>query len=242
MKVNREYGFFITLTGACFIFLLYIYSSFLIFDKKDDDNKKKILINLGALSSITFFSLSVNFQSKLFAYFAIIQFYYLMGFYTECFGLGYFIGFKDKDSMIRIIIISFCALISFLTLRMLNISNQIIELYRTPIQIFGSLTHFLGLLILSSLFYDITELSYSLRQIMYISSLLIFLLFGNIFNLPSLTNTTLVFTVLYIMEKHVDFFRKINGNIWLMILILSICLWMFSLYLHRHPKIITSFR
>ena len=40
----------------------------------------------------------------------------------------------------------------FIILRILNINNKFIEIYRCPIQVFGALTYFLGLLIITSIF------------------------------------------------------------------------------------------
>ena len=48
------------------------------------------------------------------------------------------------------------------------------------------------------------------------------------------------FGVLYLMEKTVEIFHKIEGNIYVLILILSIALWISSLYLHKHSEIIVS--
>lgn len=250
MKVNKEWGFFISLTGAGFMFLLFIYSleykfnnyyglEFSInkkYSKKTD--KQKVII--GILTGIIFFSLSLVFNSKLLSFLTTTDFYFLIGFYTGCFGLCYFVGFLNESDMYRVVSTSFCLMIFYIILRCLNINNQIIELYRSPIQIFGALTYFLGLLIISSLYFHKINLTYNQRQIIFIISLILFIFSGLIFNMPSLTNTTYVFGVLYLMEKTVEIFHKIEGNIYVLILILSIALWIFSLYLHKHSEIIIS--
>ena len=252
MKVNKEWGFFISLTGAGFIVALFFYSFKSIdfheyrgkalhkyedsYSERTDKNK----IILGILITLIFFSLSVNFNSKLFSFIAVIVFYYLIGFYTGCFGLCYVIGFMNDSDMYKVIATSFFLISFYIVIRWLNINNTIIELYRTPIQIFGALTYFLGLLIIASSYYNKLSLSYVQRQILFIGSLFVFLLFGFLFNLPSLTNTTYVFGVLFLMEKTVEIFKKIKGNIWVLILLLSASLWFFSLYLHRHSEIIIS--
>ena len=142
--------------------------------------------------------------------------------------------------MYKVITTSFFLISFYIVIKYLNINNKIIELYRSPIQIFGALTYFLGLLIIASSNYDKLSLSYTQRQILYVCSLLIFLFFGLFFNLPSLTNTTYVFGVLFLMEKTIEIFQKIKGNIWVLILLLSASLWFFSLYLHKHSEIIIS--
>ena len=142
--------------------------------------------------------------------------------------------------MYRVITVSFFFIIFYIITKALNLNNDIIELYRRPIQIFGALTYFLGLLIISSSFYDEFALSYTQRQIIFIGSLLLILFFSSFFNLPSLTNTAYVFAVLYLMEKNVDFFAKIKGGECLLVLSISIILWLCSLYLHKHSEIIIS--
>ena len=250
MKVNKEWGFFISLTGAGFMFLLFIYSLEYKFNnyyglefsrnKKYSKKIDKQKVIIGILTGIIFFSLSLVFNSKLLSFLTTMDFYFLIGFYTGCFGLCYFVGFLNESDMYRVVSTSFCLMIFYIILRCLNINNQIIELYRSPIQIFGALTYFLGLLIISSLYFDEINLTYIQRQIIFIISLILVIFSGLIFNMPSLTNTTYVFGVLYLMEKTVEIFHKIEGNIYVLILILSIALWIFSLHLHKHSEIIIS--
>ena len=250
MKANKEWGFFISLTGAGFMFLLFIYSLEYKFNnyyglefsrnKKYSKKIDKQKVIIGILTGIIFFSLSLVFNSKLLSFLTTTDFYFLIGFYTGCFGLCYFVGFLNKSDMYRVVSTSFCLMIFYIILRCLNINNQIIELYRSPIQIFGALTYFLGLLIISSLYFDEINLTYIQRQIIFIISLILVIFSGLIFNMPSLTNTTYVFGVLYLMEKTVEIFHKIEGNIYVLILILSIALWIFSLHLHKHSEIIIS--
>ena len=253
MKVNKEWGFFISFTGAGFIIALFFYTFKSIIstdyerlavhkyeDKNYSEKSDKNKIILGILIGLIFFSLSIFFNSKLFSFMATMVFYYLIGFYTGCFGLCYVIGFLKDSDMYKVITTSFFLISFYIVIKFFNINNKIIELYRSPIQIFGALTYFLGLLIIASSNYDKLSLSYTQRQILYVCSLLIFLFFGLFFNLPSLTNTTYVFGVLFLMEKTIEIFQKIKGNIWVLILVLSASLWFFSLYLHKHSEIIIS--
>lgn len=239
MKVNKEWGFFISLTGVGFLVALYFYSV-IKYELGEFEIKGNDHIILGTLITLTLFSLSIIFTSKLFSFFATIVFYYFIGFYTGCFGLCYVIGFLNETEMYRVITISFFLMVFYIGLKGLNVNNTIIELYRSPIQIFGALTYFLGLLIIASRYYSYKSLSYFQRQLFYIVSLLLVLFFGNFFNLPSLINTTYVFGVLYLMEKNYELFSKITGSLWIVILTTSLVLWICSLYLHRHSEIIVS--
>ena len=237
MKVNKEWGFFISLTGAGFIFALYFYSILKYGKYAINDNE---YIILGTLITLTLFSLSIIFNSQIFSFLATIVFYYFLGFYTGCFGLCYVIGFLNDNDMYRVVCTSFFLMTFCIGLKGLNINNTIFELYRCPIQILGALTYFLGLLIIASNYYYEKNLSYLQRQILFIGSILLVLFFGNFFNLPSLANTAYVFGVLYLMEKNYELFSKITESIWLVILITSLSLWACSLYLHIHSEIIVS--
>ena len=195
----------------------------------------------GILTTLLYFSLSMYFNSKLFSFFAVINFYTFLGFFTECFGMHYVIGFKSVSHLYLIVMTSFMLMTFYLILRALNINNNILELYRCPVQIFGALTYFLGLLIFSSIHptFD-KKFNYIKRQGIFIGSLMLALFFGNYYNLPSLSNTVYVFAVLYIMEKNVEIFSRLTGSLWFLIFIISLFLWVSSLYLYKHPRIIVS--
>ena len=240
MKVNKEWGFFISLTGTGFIVVLFVYSIILKQSKNRYERELREKVIFGILTTIVLFSLSVHFKSKLLSFLATMNFYTFIGFYTGCYGLCYVIGFLNLSDMIRVVSTSFILITFYIILRMANIENEIIELYRSPIQIFGALTYFLGLLIIASEYYYEIKLSYIMRQLLFIISLLLIFLFGNVFNLPSLTNTTYVFGVLYLMEKNIEILSKIEGGIWLIILVTSLSLWGLSLYLHKHSEIVIS--
>ena len=150
MKVSKEWGFFISLTGAGFIFALYFYSILKYGEYAINDNE---YIILGTLITLTLFSLSIIFNSQIFSFLATIVFYYFLGFYTGCFGLCYVIGFLNDNDMYRVVYTSFFLMTFYIGLKVLNINNTIFELYRCPIQILGALTYFLGLLIIASNYY-----------------------------------------------------------------------------------------
>ena len=146
-----------------------------------------------------------------------------------------------EDSMSRCVISSFYLINFDIILRWANIDNQIIELYKIPIKIFGTLTYYLGMLIISSKNYNIGMDSYVRRQIIYIASLFLFMFFGNILNLPFLTNLTYVFGILYLIAKGIEITSRIKDVAWLWVFAISIFTWRLSLYLHKHPEIVKSF-
>ena len=242
MRVNKEWGLYISLTGSGFLMGLFSYSLRLKDVLESEIYKQKLsTAPFGIVTTLLYFSLSIYFNSKLFSFFAVINLYTFLGFFTDCFGLCYVIGFKSKSDLYLVVITSFVLMTFFLIIRALNINNNILELYRCPIQIFGALTYFLGLLIFASEYSSFDNVfSYAKRQSIFIVSLLLSLYFGNYYYLPSMTNTVYVFAVLYIMEKNVEIFSRLTGSLWILIFIVSLFLWVCSLYLHKHPGIIVS--
>ena len=214
MRVNKEWGLYISLTGTGFLMGLFSYSLKLKKLIKNISEKEISPAPFGILTTLLYFSLSMYFNSKLFSFLAVINFYTFLGFFTECFGMSYVIGFKSVSHLYLIVMTSFMLMTFYLILRALNINNNILELYRCPVQIFGALTYFLGLLIFSSIHptFD-KKFNYIKRQGIFIGSLLLALFFGNYYNLPSLPNTVYVFAVLYIMEKNVEIFSRLTESL-----------------------------
>ena len=242
MRVNKEWGLYISLTGTGFLMGLFSYSLKLKDVLRSEIYEEKLSpAPFGILTTLLYFSLSMYFNSKLFSFFAVINLYTFLGFFTDCFGLCYVIGFKSKSDLYLVVMTSFVLMTFYIILRALNINNNILELYRCPIQILGALTYFLGLLIFSSEYSSFDkEFNYIKRQGIFIGSLLLALFCGNYYNLSSMTNTAYVFAVLYIMEKNVEIFSRLAGSLWILIFIISLFLWVCSLYLHKYPGIIVS--
>ena len=136
LKVNKEWGFFISLTGVGFLIALYFYSITKYRSIKEFKLIKNEHVILGTLITLTLFGLSIIFKSTLFSFFATVVFYYFIGFYTGCFGLYYVIGFMNEDEMYKVVTTSFFLMIFYIGLKGLNVNITFIELYRCPMQIF----------------------------------------------------------------------------------------------------------
>ena len=241
MRVNKEWGFYISLTGTGFILFLFIYSIKL--KEKDsyiDELKMKNII-LMLLTSIVLFSLSVYFNSQLLSFLTTMIFYFFVIFYDEFSSLFFDNIFLEHYALIKIVTSSFYLINFLFILKWSNIDNKIVELYKNPIQIFGTLSYYIGMLIISSKDYHIRgELSYVIRQVIFIFSLLIFMLFGIIFYFPFLINITYVFGILYLMQKVIEITSRVKNGVWLRVFIISLFLWELSLYLHKHPEFVIS--
>ena len=244
MRVNKEWGLYISLTGTAFLTGLFVYS---LGYKEIIEVENIFTFNFfGIITTILYFSLSIHFNSIFLSFITTIGCYIFLCFFKRCFGLGYIFGYKYefifKSLLNKIGISSLVLMVFYVILRTLNLFGAILDLYRCPIQIFGALTYFICLLIFAIQYkeYHDEKLSYSVRQIIFIGSLLYALFFGYIINLPSLTNTAYIFAVLYIMEKIAELIYNKGGSKFVLIFIISLFLWIYSLYLNKHPEMIVS--
>lgn len=241
MRVKKEWGLYVSLTGIGFLMGLFAYSLELMKSEEEDDS----WTFFGLITTILCFSLSINLNSIFLSLITTIDCYVFLGYFKQCFGLGYSLEYKFifESTLNKIGMTSLVLMVFYVILRTLHLFSGILDLYRCPIQVFGALTYFISLLIFafqhSDKSYD-EMLKFSVRQIIFIGSLIYALFFGYIINLPSLTNTAYIFTVLYIMEKIIEIITKMNGSLLILTFTISLFLWIYSLYLHRHPEMIVS--
>merc|ERR550514_8145 len=121
--------------------------------------------------------------------------------------------------------------------------------------VLGSLTLYLAMLIMSSLYYHPhphqpyyrdgaqhppKPLSYNARNWIMVVCLLAGLLVGSLEGMPGLTNTALTFAVLWLMEKWCELHLESKWNMWLLVLALSTVVYYCALYLHLRPDFVAS--
>ena len=241
MRVKKEWGLYVSLTGTGFLLGLFVYS----LELRKSVEEENSWTFFGIITTILYFSLSINLNSIFLSLITTIDCYIFLGYFKQCFGLGYAFEYEFifKYMLNKIGITSLVLMVFYVILRTLNLFGGILDLYRCPIQVSGALTYFISLLIFafqhSDESYD-KMLKYSVRQIIFIGSLIYALFFGYIINLPSLTNTAYIFTVLYIMEKIIELITKTNRSFLILTFSISLFLWIYSLYLHKHPEMIIS--
>jgi len=180
------------------------------------------------------------FRSSLYGWVTILAFYSALGFSFFCAGLCYFFGYRE-NSLVRCVVTSVLLLVVFVCLRLTRLAEPIVATFGTPVMTFGSIAMFLGLLIISSFYnHDMKKTSFVVRQALIISALLIELFIGTVYNIESLTNTSITFLCFYLLEKWFELHSMQNWNIWVFFFLFSIVLWRVALYLHVHPQFIAS--
>ena len=84
------------------------------------------------------------------------------------------------------------------------------------------------------------KITYFDKQIPMLCSILSYLVIGNIYNIDGLTNTAIVFSILYLMEKYCEVHLEMNWNAWILVFIFSFIMYKIALYLHTHSEFIYS--
>ena len=253
-KFKKESGFYIAFTGIALAIPAYGYtiglhspfrvSIFLL------GNSEYVLNCFWVCSFLL--PVALHYKSSLLAWINTVIFYHCMGFTFVCRGLCYIIGFESQFELERTIISSLILIIIFVTLKLTKISNLFIETFQKPMITFGSIMLFFSLLIFSSQFNNYqyhrfgSDLAYLMhafiiRQIIFIVALISGLVIGNIWNIKGLTNTAIVFLVLFLMEKYNEaHLLDFNGNLWILLLINSVFLYRSALFLHRNSDFVVA--
>ena len=152
----------------------------------------------------------------------------------------YAIGFDDKDALIRC---SFASLVLLGSVVGLKVGESPLALQlaplQTPISVFGSLVLHIALLIVSSKFYKAPPAA-PYRNFLMIVVLGAGQLFGSMYAMEGLKNSSSVFIVLYAWTKSAELMDEMKLSPWIFILFTSVCLWRASLYLHVHPGLIAG--
>ena len=240
MRVKKGWGLYISLTGAIFLTGLFVYT----LELMKEGVEEKPWTFFWTITPILYFSLSINMNSILLSFVTTIYCYIFLGFYKQCFGLGYILKYEFIfESKVNIIGLNSLVLMTFyIMLRTLHLFRNILDLYKSPIQILGATTYFISLLIFVFKSYKYHEeiLSYPKRQIIFICSVVYSLFLGYAINLPSLSNTAYIFTALFILGKIIELVQRIKDSFVILVFTVSLCLWIFSFYLHKHPEMIVS--
>jgi hypothetical protein len=241
-RFNAESGFYVSLTGMALALPTYAYSFTLHSPYKPQDIK---VFNTFYICSFLL-PLAIHYNSSLLSWIIVIGYYSCIGFSFICCGLCYFIGFTDKDALIRVSVNSVILQIIFIGTKLMGITVPAIKLFQTPIITFSSILLNLGLLILTNHYYGCVEtrngrrLSYMEKQTIMVIQLFACIFIGTVYGIPGLANTGFVFFVLYCIEKYVEMHLVCEWNGWVLVFASSVVLYYSALYLHRNPEFIIS--
>jgi hypothetical protein len=193
---------------------------------------------------------AIHFASALFAWGVVLAIYSFLGFGVAVGRLCIYIGFDDRNKLVRCVIASYVLVTAFVVAHVayayggvgmgmgLGTSQPaVLAVLASPVQVMGSVVLLLGLLIGSSAYYEHA----TTFNVLMIVTLCAFELVGHTLHLVGLANVATVFIVLYAAEKYADLHTKLSFNPWILVFVLSIAAWRASLYLHAHPHLVAAF-
>lgn len=218
---------FICITGLLGSIIAMSYTTYLHRPKICSENYNILVSLVFAVSSLT---VAIRLNSVLIGFLGVASLYNALGFSLSVFGLCYIVGFKNDHALNRCLLSSLFLLI----VRMLGhtLNSKFLTDVRAIIpalNTLGSVTYFLALLIK-------THFSNWQTQFLMILSLVTTCAIGSIYHIDAVRNVSMVFTVLYLLEK----ICSLVTNLPLVVFIISVCFWKSSLYLHENPMILVS--
>jgi len=255
-----ETGCFIAMTSLALSIPCFFYSTFIWTLQLDKPENPKTFPRLFSMwVSMTVAPCAISFDSKLLAYVAVMAFYSVLGFSVCFFGLGVAIGFDGKSAMSRVSFTSAVLLVVHTATREITKKGwqeqnyiEHIRIFDSPVAVLGSLTLYLGLLIMSSKHYyskhrhtkrHFNSVFGSLERqqnVIMLAALLMGVLTGSITGSKGMLNTAVTFFVLYIGEHYAEFHLEQKWNGWLLLLTGSVILYEVALWLHDHPEFLVS--
>ena len=177
----------------------------------------------------------------------MLAIYSFLGFGVAVGRLCIYIGFDDRDKLVRCVIASYVLVTAFVVahvsyaygggIGMSSSQPAVLAVLASPVQVMGSVVLLLGLLIGSSAYYQHATTFNALM----IVTLIAFEFVGHTLHLVGMANVATVFICLYVAEKYADLHTKLSFNPWILVFVLSIAAWRASLYLHAHPHLVAAF-
>eukprot|EP00051_Salpingoeca_urceolata_P014905 m.190296 g.190296 ORF g.190296 m.190296 type:complete len:616 (-) comp18225_c0_seq5:99-1946(-) len=239
IRMPREYGEMVTLSGIVALAPCMAYSTFLhggsVIKRLHPDTVTQMM---SVWYGLCWFPFAIYYQSTLMAYASTALGASALGFGVACYGMCYVIGFRSKNALQRATVTAGLVLDLLGLAVVLDMSGpKLLAPFASPMTVLGGVVHFMGLLIISSRWYHHdTDLSYTARQALFIGSTGILAAAGFVLGFPGMANTATVFTVLYCMEKYTEFHLELKWNGWVLMLMLSATLYRCALHLHSHPE------
>jgi hypothetical protein len=198
------------------------------------------LASATAYFATLFASASLNaiiFKSRLFAHAALYAFSAAFRFAAGAFGLAYVVGFNSLTDLRNSYFSSLLVICVAITARVAAPTSPLLPIFEGALSVWGPLVHFLALLIAAARYGPKPLLPFGATQALMVASLLVALLAGSVLHMEALTNVSIVFTVLYGVEKVVEVRRLWTGAaLWFTIFFFSVGLYFSALWIHTHSN------
>jgi hypothetical protein len=252
-RFPAESGMYVSLIGAALGDGLVIRSVLFNFPEYDKRGQTRDTMWLSYVA-LTFGPLAVRFGSCLFGWFAILALYGALGFSVSFIGIGWLIGFESEAHLLHVAGTSLSLMVLSALWRLVlratlqaTVVAWMLAPFSTALMTMASVTYFLALLILSNRWSSHLEhwrgsaddLRHSV-QVLFVLSLAISAFFGFVWQVESLTNTAIVFAVLFASEKIADRPFWTSEHYKVLAFIGSIGSFLALLYLRTHPRLVAA--
>lgn len=233
--VQAEAGLMVGLTGGMFMAPCWFYSTTLHI-KTSGGNENKFMMLTNGLLALALAPIAISHDSKLIGFIAVLAVYGAMGFMFCAFGFGFLIGFEGRVAAVRCLASSVLLVVLFTGLRIAGVESSYLRPFSTGAMCLGNVMFFLAMLILSNT-WRVNKWYVAINAAM-LGTLLLAMLIGNVYALPSMSNTATVFFVLWVMEKELEVRW---GGFGIVVLFLNfVALYFIAHYLHTHPDLVMS--
>jgi len=244
-RYPAETGLFVALTGCVAAVPCFLYSTAL--HTQPTGNKDGFMQVVNIYLALVWGPQAVIYQSELLGFFTVGAVYGALGFSVACYGLCWVIGFDSKNTLYRVVANSVVLMIVFTLFRVGVLAiilqadpHYFLSPFATAVLTLGSVTYFLGLLIVSAPHVVSAAEDYWRIQIMMVLSLLLIVSVGAVYHIAPLYNTACVFGVLYAMAKVAEQRIWRGGMVFVGLFGFFACLYVIALYLRTHPGFIVA--
>lgn len=243
----EDFALYVATTGLALACPALAYSTFRHAAKLNGGDSQALRRMVAAWLSITSALIAMPHDSVLLGHVAVGAFFVAIGLHVGAYGLCYVVGFSDDDAMERCAVTSFLLLASMGCLRFVNTACGFglhLVPFRAAVSVLGCVVLFLAMLIMSSRLYREEgarrRRTYLIANALMLTLLLGFMALGMVGGLPGMANTSVVFFVLWALEKYADFHMTAGFNGWVLVLVSSLVAWRSALALHSNPQFIAS--
>jgi len=248
---SSDVGFYVALSALFLAAFMAAYATLLFggrFVREMSPQRRHFCISTAVAVFCT--PICIRFESQLLGYVIVWAVYGVLGFSVACYGLCYVIGFRSESAIERVTVASGVLLFCIVSMRACNVQGSAWSALSSPCSVMGSLTLFLGLLIVSSRRYNYessrnghskASVAYLWRNTLFVVLGTMALFLGQIFRISGMSNTVTVFLIMYAVEKWVEIhFDVFEWNPILFAFPFFCVLYKAALYLHQDPGFVVS--
>ena len=156
------------------------------------------------------------------------------------FGLGVAVGWNNDEDMERSATTAGAILMTYYVLKLNSgIHDFYLAPFKSSICVMGANYMFLAMLIMSSKYHKRGQRYFNMNMLMLV---LMFqaLAMGTIYSMEGLRNTTLIYLLLWGIEKYYELYFNMTQNAWGFMFSMSALVYYLALEINKHPEFVVS--